>query len=196
MKYFIIGLMVLLTIHIADAQDTIYLKNKDKIPARVAEIDAYFIRYSIKENDSIILLLPKHEVARIVYANGAADVFLENTVSLESFDFYGLGYSDAERYYNSKPDFAKGVIDGVLTYVLYSGIVLVIIDYRKEPRADFPKGLGYTNTNEQNMEYRRGYTDGARRLKNRKLVGGYFIGLLAMPIVFTGILVGIVAAGM
>ncbi|MFN5317332.1 MAG: hypothetical protein ACK5CY_00670 [Bacteroidia bacterium] len=195
MKYFLIGLMVLLTIHIVDAQDTIYLKNKDTITARVAEIDAYFISYSLNNIDSIILLLPKHEVARIVYANGTADVFLENEVPVESFDFYGLGYSDAERYYNSKPDFAKGVIDGVLTYVFYSGIVLVIIDYRKEPRADYPKDLGFTNTNEQNKEYRRGYTDGARRLKNRKLVGGYFIGLLAMPIVLTGILVG-VAAGM
>ena len=79
--------------------------------------------------DSIYVQVSKSDVQNIRYANGSIDAFSSEITSTFETEAYQRGIYDAGQYYNTGPDFTKGVVDGVLTYIMYAGVVLVIIDY-------------------------------------------------------------------
>lgn len=194
MKCVLVVVYLLLAIQ-SNGQDTIYLKSHSRILGVVREIDDAFVTYSVPEQDSVYLMISKNDVQSIRYASGYEENFNIENVRRE-IDYYQRGLNDSKNYYNGGPDFTKGVIDGVLTYFMYSGVVLIIIDYRKDPKISYPYGVGFEDKPSEVPEYRKGYENGASKIKKKKLLGGYLTGLLAFPIVFTGIIAGIVAAGM
>ena len=178
------------------AQDTILLKSNAKVIANVREIDSDFVTYSMPNQDSIYVQVSRSDVQNIRYANGSIEEFLSEITNTYATDAYQRGIDDAGRYYNTGPDFTKGVVDGVLTYIMYAGLVLVIIDYRKEPKIDYPRGIGFEDEPSNNPDYRKGYVDAAHKMKKRKLIGGFFTGLVSFPIVLIGVLLGTLASEM
>jgi hypothetical protein len=180
----------------SSAQDTIQLKSTASIIGSVREIDADFISYSIAEQDSVYLLISKSDVQSIHYLNGSVEEFLLTSNNSFGIDAYQRGFADAGVHYNCGPDFTKGIIDGLLTYILYAGVVLVIIDYRKAPKISYPYGIGFEDEPSKDPEYRKGFEDRASKIKKKKLVGGYFTGLVSFPIILTGVLLGTLASEM
>jgi hypothetical protein len=180
----------------SSAQDTIQLKSTASIIGSVREIDADFITYSIAEQDSVYLLISKSDVQSIRYANGSVEEFLFPPNNSFGVDPYKRGFTDAGVHYNGGPAFTKGIIDGLLTYIMYAGVVLVIIDYRKAPKISYPYGIGFEDEPSKDPEYRKGFEDRASKIKKKKLVGGYFTGLVSFPIILTGVLLGTLASEM
>jgi hypothetical protein len=178
------------------AQDTIQLKSNAKVIANVREIDADFITYSLAEQDSVYLLISKSDVQSIHYLNGSVEEFLFPSNNSFGVDAYQRGFSDAAVHYNGGPAFTKGIIDGLLTYIMYAGVVLVIIDYRKAPKISYPYGIGFEDEPSKDPEYRKGFEDRASKIKKKKLVGGYFTGLVSFPIILAGVLLGTLASEM
>jgi hypothetical protein len=195
MKYLAI-VPQLLFAFLSQAQDTIRLRSNSQIIGFVREIDSDFVTYSMPNQDSIYVQVSKSDVQNIRYANGSIEEFSSDITNTYATDAYQRGIDDAGRYYNTGPDFTKGVVDGVLTYIMYAGVVLVIIDYRKEPKIDYPRGIGFEDEPSNNLDYRKGYVDGATKMKKRKLIGGFFTGLVSFPIVLTAVLLGALAAEM
>ena len=186
----------LLFAFLSQAQDTIRLRSNSQIIGLVREIDSDFVTYSMPNQDSIYVQVSKSDVQNIRYANGSIDAFSSEITSTFETEAYQRGIYDAGQYYNTGPDFTKGVVDGVLTYIMYAGVVLVIIDYRKEPKIDYPRGIGFEDEPSKNPDYRKGYVDAAHKMKKRKLIGGFFTGLVSFPIVLIGVILGAVASEM
>ena len=186
----------LLFAFLSQAQDTIRLRSNSQIIGFVREIDSDFVTYSMPNQDSIYVQVSKSDVQNIRYANGSIDAFSSEITSTFETEAYQRGIYDAGQYYNTGPDFTKGVVDGVLTYIMYAGVVLVIIDYRKEPKIDYPRGIGFEDEPSKNPDYRKGYVDAAHKMKKRKLIGGFFTGLVSFPIVLIGVILGAVASEM
>ncbi len=186
----------LLFAFLSQAQDTIRLRSNSQIIGFVREIDSDFVTYSMPNQDSIYVQVSRSDVQNIRYANGSIEDFSSEITNTYATDAYQRGIDDAGRYYNTGPDFTKGVVDGVLTYIMYAGVVLVIIDYRKEPKIDYPSGIGFEDEPSNNPDYRKGYVEGATKMKKRKLIGGFFTGLVSFPIVLTAVLLGTLAAEM
>jgi hypothetical protein len=195
MKYVFL-LCNLLLAFLGHAQDTIQLKSTANIIGSVREIDADFITYSIAEQDSVYLLISKSDVQSIRYANGSVEEFLFPPNNSFGLYAYQRGFTDAGVHYNGGPAFTKGIIDGLLTYIMYAGVVLVIIDYRKAPKISYPYGIGFEDEPSKDPEYRKGFEDRASKIKKKKLVGGYFTGLVSFPIILTGVLLGTLASEM
>jgi hypothetical protein len=195
MKYLAI-VSQLLFAFLSQAQDTIRLRSNSQIIGLVREIDSDFVTYSMPNQDSIYVQVSKSDVQNIRYANGSIDAFSSETTNAYETEAYLRGIDDAGQYYNTGPDFTKGVVDGVLTYIMYAGVVMVIIDYRKEPKIDYPRGAGFEDEPSKNADYRKGYVEAAHKLKKRKLIGGFFTGLISFPIVLTGVILGTVASEM
>lgn len=181
---------------LSQAQDTIRLRSNSQIIGLVREIDSDFVTYSMPNQDSIYVQVSKSDVQNIRYANGSIDAFSFETTNAYETEAYLRGIDDAGRYYNTGPDFTKGVVDGVLTYIMYAGVVMVIIDYRKEPKIDYPRGVGFEDEPSKNADYRKGYVEAAHKMKKRKLIGGFFTGLISFPIVLTGVILGTFASEM
>ena len=186
----------LLFAFLSQAQDTIRLRSNSQIIGLVREIDSDFVTYTMPNQDSIYVQVSKSDVQNIRYANGSIDAFSSEITSTFETEAYQRGIYDAGQYYNTGPDFTKGVVDGVLTYIMYAGVVLVIIDYRKEPKIDYPRGIGFEDEPSKNPDYRKGYVDAAHKMKKRKLIGGFFTGLVSFPIVLIGVILGAVASEM
>jgi hypothetical protein len=195
MKYLAIAIHLLFAV-LSYAQDTIRLRSNSEIIGFVREIDSDFVTYSMPNQDSIYVQVSKSDVQNIRYANGSIDEFTSDATNTYPSEAYQRGIDDAGRYYNTGPDFTKGVVDGVLTYIMYAGVVLVIIDYRKEPKINYPRGIGFEDVPSKNADYRKGYVEAAHKMKKRKLIGGFFTGLVSFPIVLIGVILGAVASEM
>lgn len=195
MKYLAIAIHLLFAV-LSYAQDTIRLRSNSEIIGFVREIDSDFVTYSMPNQDSIYVQVSKSDVQNIRYANGSIDEFTSDATNTYPSEAYQRGIDDAGRYYNTGPDFTKGVVDGVLTYIMYAGVVLVIIDYRKEPKINYPSGIGFEDEPSKNPDYRKGYIEAAHKMKKRKLIGGFFTGLVSFPIVLIGVILGAVASEM
>jgi hypothetical protein len=166
--------------------DTLYLKKTGKIIGRILEIDLQFITYSKLEKDSVLYLVPRSEVASIHYGNGIVEVLKEVVKHMSASEAFNLGYSDGKVYYNGKKDFKRGLLDGMLSYVFYSGIVMIVIDLRKPANVNVHSEMPDPENYLTNEHYRSGYNDAANTVKRKKLVGGYLLGLSAVPVVILG----------
>jgi hypothetical protein len=191
-----IGIQLLLLIPIIGlAQDTICLRDNSRMAVIVHEIEPDFITYSLMNRDSVYFLVSRNDVQSIRYANGTVEEFSDFSAEAFGIAAYQRGFNDAEKYYTGGGDFTKGVLDGALSYIFYAGVVLIIIDYRKDPKLEYPYGLGFEDEPSQDIQYRKGYLEAAQKIKKRKLIGGYFTGLIALPIALMGVLLGAFAAG-
>ena len=167
--------------------DTLVLKNKQAIVCHVREIDPRFVYYELPQADSLLIMVSIFDLESIHFENGIQENFGNISKIPIAQDFYNQGKQDAKNNYDGQKDFKKGMLDGALTYFIYIGIVMVIIDYRKQ-------AVPNNSINNLNQDYLKGYTDTSNSIKNRKLIGGYLVGLVAMPVLFLGLAVGIVAS--
>jgi hypothetical protein len=167
--------------------DTLVLKNKQSIICHVREIDQRYVYYELPPSDSLLIMVSIFDLESIHFENGIQENFGNIFKIPIAQDYYNQGKQDAQKNYNGQKDFKKGILDGALTYFIYIGIVMVIIDYRKQANLNI-------SMNNLNPDYIKGYTDSANSIKNRKLIGGYLVGLVAMPVLFIGLAVGIVAS--
>lgn len=84
MKYLISALICLSALSIT-AQDTIYTRNGEVIPAKVYEITATEIKYKKPSNpDGPLYTTSKDNVAVIEYKNGSKDVFQKDNTQAQS----------------------------------------------------------------------------------------------------------------
>jgi hypothetical protein len=167
--------------------DTLVLKNEQAIVCHVREIDQHYVYYELPQVDSLLIMVSIFDLESIHFENGIQENFANIPKIPIAQDFYNQGKQDAKNNYDGQKDFKKGMLDGALTYFIYIGIVMVIIDYRKQV-------VPNNSINNRNQDYLKGYTDSANSIKNRKLIGGYLVGLVAMPVLFLGLAVGIVAS--
>lgn len=159
--------------------DTLVLKNKQAIVCHVREIDQQYVYYELPQVDSLLIMVSIFDLESIHFENGIQENFANIPPIPIAQDYYNQGKLDAKNNYNGQKDFKKGMLDGALTYFIYIGIVMVIIDYRKQ-------AVPNNSINNLNQDYLKGYTDSANSIKNRKLIGGYLVGLVAMPVLFLG----------
>ena len=167
--------------------DTLVLKNKQAIVCHVREIDQQYVYYELPQVDSLLIMVSIFDLESIHFENGIQENFANISKIPIEHDYYNQGELDALNNYDGQKDFKKGMLDGALTYFMYVGIVMVIIDYRKQ-------AVPNNSINNLNQDYLKGYTDTSNSIKNRKLIGGYLVGLVAMPVLFLGLAVGIVAS--
>jgi hypothetical protein len=167
--------------------DTLILKNDQSIVCHVREIDQQYVYYEMPQVDSLLIMVSIFDLESIHFENGIQENFSNISQFPIAQEYYKQGKRDALNNYDGQKDFKKGMLDGALTYFIYIGIVMVIIDYRKQV-------VPNNSINNQNQDYLKGYTDSANSIKNRKLIGGYLVGLVAMPVLFLGLAVGIVAS--
>lgn len=166
--------------------DTLVLKNMQSIVCHVREIDQNYVYYELPQFDSLLIMVSIFDIESIHFENGIQENYANiSKITIEQ-DYYNQGKWYAQNNYDGQKYFKKGMLDGALTYFVYIGIAMVIIDYRKQVVPNF-------SINNLNQDYLRGYTDSANSIKNKKLIGGYFVGLLAMPVLFLGLTAGIIA---
>lgn len=175
--------------------DTIYCKDSKKIIGKIKDIETNYIAFILNGNEQEIILMPRSDVKSIHFENGFVENFSDFSFPVNNAQLYAQGLTDGLKFYNGKADFRKGILDGALTYLFYSGIVLLIIDYRKEPMivsdfSDFERTKLLHNT-----EYRLGYLNSAKTIKRKKLIGGYFTGLIGLPIAFLAMMIALFAGG-
>ncbi len=81
------------------AQDTIYTRSGEVIPAKVYEIGATEIKYKKPSNpDGPLYVTTKEQVAVIQYKNGSKDVFQQEPVD----DVYNTSRSTNDQAYNNQ----------------------------------------------------------------------------------------------
>ena len=159
--------------------DTLVLKNKQSIVCHVREIDHQYVYYELPQVDSLLIMVSIFDLESIHFENGIQENFGTISKIPITQDYYNQGKQDAQNNYNGQKDFKKGMLDGAPTYFIYIGIVMVIIDYRKQ-------AVPNNSINNLNQDYLKGYTDSTNSIKNRKLIGGYLVGLVAMPVLLLG----------
>ena len=159
--------------------DTLVLKNKQSIVCHVREIDHQYVYYELPQVDSLLIMVSIFDLESIHFENGIQENFGNISKIPIAQDYYNQGKQDAQNNYNGQKDFKKGMLDGAPTYFIYIGIVMVIIDYRKQ-------AVPNNSINNLNQDYLKGYTDSTNSIKNRKLIGGYLVGLVAMPVLLLG----------
>jgi hypothetical protein len=174
-------------------EDTIRLKNTEMIVCRVIEIDPHYIFYELTASDRLQILVPIADVESIHFENGFVEHFEHYQKSEDTLMSFGEGFSDAHQFYKGRKDFNKGILDGVMTYFIYSGIIMLVLDFRKQAvinsNSDIPDYEKYRS----NEYYKKGYTESANAIKKRKLLGGYLVGLISLPVILTAIIIAIIA---
>ena len=78
---------------ISNAQDIIYKKDKTKIEAKVLEIGTTDVKYKSSSNpDGPVYVVPKSEIAIIIYPNGTTDIFSSSENSHSKFDSISINF--------------------------------------------------------------------------------------------------------
>jgi hypothetical protein len=174
-------------------EDTIRLKNTEMIVCRVVEIDPHYIFYQLPDSDSLQVLVPIADVESVHFENGFVEHFEHYQKSEDTLMSFNEGFTDAHKFYKGKRDFNKGVLDGVMTYFIYSGIIMLVLDFRKQAvinsNSDIPDFEKYSS----NEYYKKGYAASANATTKRKLLGGYLVGLVSLPLILIGIVIAIIA---
>jgi len=172
-------------------QDVITTTDGTDIQGRVVKITNKAVKYRllIGEDTSIVKSISKYEVFRIVYENGLKEVFNETHVDdsdkeghWDKRSLMQQGREDAEQYYDGYKQ-GKWWTYGA---TVFSGGVLGLIPaiaISSTPPKD--KNLNCPNDDLlRNHEYKKAYKYAAKRIKSRKVWGGYGLGIATLAIVF------------
>jgi hypothetical protein len=175
---------------VANAQDTIFLKNGEEIKSKIKEVTSSEVKYVKYENlDGPIYSLSKAQILMIKYENGSKDIFEEkesyievtpnikpkSTAQLSDVELAKKGTQDAEFYYKGKNSGKTGVL---LTSLLLNGIFGLI--------PAIPCSLTKPNIQNLNLpnpelyrtsaNYSIAYDKQAKKIKTRKIWTNYAIG--------------------
>jgi hypothetical protein len=162
--------------------DTLIGKDRKQTICRVMAIEDHLVACKMNENEAEIRLIPVDQIGSIHFENGFTEDFSMFKFSLSASEFYRMGAADARLYYPGQFDFRKGILDGALTYFFYTGIVLFVIDVKKPPALLTEHPDRASQALLRNDDYCKGYLNTAGSIKRNKLLGGFFTGLVALPV--------------
>lgn len=190
---------------VLSAQDTLWLMNGEMIRCRVKTINRTDVDYIPWGQNGPLYAVNKALLQRLVYETGSSVVFQEAPAPVVVADMASSdsavaamgsdaliqqGIRDAEEHYDFSRPRNAAVVIGLTAPVFYliPGIVATAAMASTTPRYDYlnvPNESLYRNS----PDYRQAYTRQARKVKSRKVWGGFLTG--------SGIAVGgIVAVGL
>jgi hypothetical protein len=162
----------------AFAQDTLFLLNQSKIVCRVLKVTIANVTYittdTLPKHKEI--LIPKGLVRSITYANGSFEIVsLRKIRASEINSMFLKGSADATAHYKHP----GGCIATGITSFLTGGILGLIPGVAcsattpKITNLGLPKDAPITN-----KDYMLGYTYTAKKMKQKKVWGGYTLGIV------------------
>ncbi len=173
---YIVVIIFSLNFSIAKAQDVITKKNGDEVYSKVLEITQTEIKYKKFENENgpIYTILLK-DVIKIRYENGSKDIFSEWIDVNNSIDKnadskkgkYLLGIEDAKSNYDGYHGSGTATF---LTSIFLSPLVGLVPAISCSSTRPKDRNLNYPDADLiKNHEYYMGYTNEARRIKQRNV---------------------------
>lgn len=164
--------------------DTLYLRSGEKLLVRITEIGITSITYT--KNNSYKHVVQKNDAEKVVLSSGYVEEFpQEEIIQPKKVNYYALGRSDGETYFNAGPAMAAGVVSSIF---LYFGLILVAIVAAIPPLNLYNPANPNNHLLSSNSEYARGYKNSAHRKKARRVFGGFLIGILIIALVFLALI--------
>ena len=160
------------------SQDTLFLLNKSKIICRVLKIN--FANVTYITTDTLTkhkeILIPKSLVRSVTYANGFFEIVsLRKIRKDEITSMFIKGSNDATVHYKHP----GGSIGTGITSFLTGGIVGLVPAIACSATTPKITNLGLPkDALINNKEYMLGYTYTAKKIKQKKVWGGYALGIL------------------
>lgn len=196
-KHVLIATIIFLTNISTKAQDLITKRNGEDIKAKVIEIGLNEVKFKRFDNlDGPLIIVAKSEILIIRYENGSKEIFETTTSpivdkSFESIQDWRLqGEIDAQKYYRGyRKNFA-----GTFVPCIFIGPLFGLIPAGGNSHAQI-KDVDMINKNQEffkNTEYKDSYVDHAKRMKRKRVWGGYFGG----SAIFLGIVGGLISSGL
>lgn len=172
-------ILLLLSIGILHAQDTIVTKKGETIIANIVQLDSSVIRFEKNVDDGVKLRsISTTDVVSIHFALGSDNAS-------------GANLSWKARSHLNDSLYLKGQIDAIQFYNGYHDAAMVTLATSLlSPFAGLIPAVGFTESNIKpanlncpnlelyttNIGYYRGYTDRAKKIRNGKVVRNWFIG--------------------
>lgn len=184
-------LIIILTIFssvIIKAQDLITKRNGEDIKAKVIEIGLNEVKFKRFDNlDGPLIIVAKSEILIIRYENGSKEIFEESNISASKSDApKDINWSrqaelDAQQYYRGY----RRHYAGTFIPCIFIGPLFGLIPAGGNSHAQI-RETDMINKNPdwfKNTEYKDSYTAYAKRMKRKRVWGGYLGGSL----IFVGI---------
>jgi len=196
-KIILIISITILSNLVLNAQDLITKRNGEDIKAKVIEIGLNEVKFKRFDNlDGPLITIEKSEILIIRYENGSKEIFEEsNNTTLtkampQNIDWHRQGEIDAQKYYRGyRKHFA-----GTFIPCIFLGPVIGLAPAGGNMRAKIKEDDMINERNQEwfkNTEYKDSYTKYAKKMKTKRVVGGYFGG----SGIFLGIVVAIISSG-
>lgn len=188
-KIFFTILTVIFIMSTCYAQDIITKKTGAEIKTKILEVGQSEIKYKKTDNlDGPTYTILKSDVIMIIYENGTNDVFFEekkneNTTSENESnrDLFPKGQSDALRHYRGY----KYAGTGTLLVSLISPVIGLIPAITCSTTLPKEKNLNYTDPDlMKKRDYYYGYTDRAKKIKQRKIWSNWGIAFAVNIVAF------------
>lgn len=181
-KYLFLLLLVIGNIAHTTAQDSITMKSGEIIQAKVIEVTNSEVKIKKSENlNGPIYTLLKYDILTIRYENGIIDDFsiikkIENTEDSSLNMFYKGRVDATANYINYKGASTTVLITSCIPmYGVILGILPTVIFSSTDPSE---KNLGYLDPiMMKNNNYASGYREQAKKMKNKKVIKNYFVGI-------------------
>lgn len=174
MKKIFIQIILALNISITYSQDLITTKSGEDIPAKILEVGTSEIKYKkFNHEDGPTYSILKSATLMIRYQDGSKDIFQENpednnTQSSKSDEnLLFKGQEDANKFYIGY----RGAVGGtVATSLLASPLIGLIPAIACSVTPPQEQTLNYPNPDlYKNTDYRMGYTQQAKKIKNQRI---------------------------
>lgn len=188
--------IIILSIAISlNAQDLITKRNGEDIKAKVIEIGLNEVKFKRSDNlNGPLIIIAKSEILLIRYENGSKSIFEESNNSVTKIELpKGLNWNtqaeiDAQKYYRG---YRKHWV-GTFIPCIFIGPLFGLIPAGGNSHAKIKELDMINNKNPEwfnNKEYKDSYTDYAKKMKRKRVWGGYLGGSLIF-IGIAGILLG------
>lgn len=166
------------------SQDVIFLRTGEEIQAKILEIGIATIKYKKFENkeDLPIYIISKSDIFMIKYEGGTKELFEEEKpISNESIELNVKsaselctdGRHDAIMNYNTGRPFRAGLIPTLIFAPAGLLVSIIVADYKPNMRNLNAPDMSLI----KNHDYKRCYVDEVKRMKRRKVWGGFGIGV-------------------
>lgn len=190
MKKILIIIFAIISVNPLFSQDIIIKKTGEEVISKVLEITPTDVRFKKSDNfNGPVYSILKSEVSIIKYENGTQDIFNEkqtdtSLVNAPTVDLFDKGRMDAQKYY----DGYKGAGTGTFLVGFLSPLVGLIPAIACSSTAPKDKNLNYPKPDlMKNADYKKGYTQKAKKIKQGKVWNNWTI-TLAINIIATVIL--------
>lgn len=171
------------------AQDLITKKNGEDIKAKVIEIGLNEVKFKRFDNlDGPLIIIAKSEVLIIRYENGGKEIFEESNLSIvklempKDMNWNRQAEIDAQKYYRGYRRHYVGTFIPCIIIGPLFGLIPAVGNFHAKVRENDM----LNNKNPEwlkNKEYNDSYTEYAKKMKRKRVLGGYLGGSL----IFVGI---------